>query len=100
MQIELKKENDRLTVLPAGKLDTVTAPEFEETVTGSLEGVRELVLDLKDLPYTSSAGLRVFLKLQKIMAKQGEMKVLHVCDDVMDIFEMTGFSDILTIQSA
>ena len=100
MQIELKKENDRLTVLPVGKLDTITAPEFEETVAGSLEGVRELVLDLKELPYTSSAGLRVFLKLQKTMAKQGDMKVINVCDDVMDIFEMTGFSDILTIQSA
>ena len=100
MQIELKKENDRLTVIPEGRLDTTTSPQFEETVLGSLDGVKELILDLKDLPYTSSAGLRVFLKVQKTMAKQGSMKVINVCADVMDIFDLTGFSDILTIQSA
>ena len=100
MQIEVKKENDSLTVLPAGRLDTTTAPEFEKTVLDSLEGVKELILDLKDLPYTSSAGLRVILKVQKAMAKQGSMKVVNVCTDVMDIFDLTGFSDILTIQPA
>lgn len=87
-----------LTVALAGRLDTVTAPELEAELKASLDGVRELAIDLAELEYVSSAGLRVLLSAQKIMNKQGEMKVLHVSDTVMEIFEVTGFSDILTIE--
>lgn len=87
-----------LTVALAGRLDTVTAPELEAELKASLDGVSELAIDLAELEYVSSAGLRVLLSAQKIMNKQGEMKVLHVSDTVMEIFEVTGFSDILTIE--
>ena len=98
METVLKQENKKLTVFVSGKVDTTTAPALEKTVLENLDGITELVLDLKDMPYTSSAGLRVFLKIQKAMAKKGEMTVIHICEDVMDIFEMTGFSDFLSIK--
>ena len=98
METVLKHENKKLTVFVSGKVDTTTAPALEKTVLENLDGITELVLDLKDMPYTSSAGLRVFLKIQKAMVKQGKMTVIHICEDVMDIFEMTGFSDFLSIK--
>lgn len=98
MNTEFVKENGKLTVSVVGNLDTSTAPELEKAVFDHLDGVEELVLDLKEMPYTSSAGLRIILKLQKAMNKKGTMKVIHVCDEVMDIFELTGFSDFLTIE--
>ena len=98
METVFKKENDKLTVTLSGRVDTTTAPELETKIFAQLDGVSELILDLNNMPYTSSAGLRVFLKLHRAMKPQGTMKVVHVCDDVMEVFEMTGFSDILTIE--
>lgn len=98
MKTTINKENNKLTVSVSGRVDTTTAPEFEKSVSDNLDGIVELILDLKDMSYTSSAGLRILLKLQKSMMKQGNMKVINVSDEVMDIFDMTGFSDILTIE--
>ncbi len=81
-----------------GRLDTVTAPELEKELKASLDGVTELTLDFGKLEYISSAGLRVLLAAQKVMAKQGQMKLLNVNEIIMEIFEVTGFSDILTIE--
>ncbi len=81
-----------------GRLDTITAPELESELKELLPGVKELVLDFEKLEYISSAGLRVLLSAQKIMSKQGEMRITHVNETIMEIFEVTGFSDILTIQ--
>ena len=98
MKTEFVKEKGKLTVSVVGRLDTATAPEFEKAVFDHLDGVEELVLDLNEMPYTSSAGLRTVLKLQKAMNQKGTMKVIHVCDEVMEIFELTGFSVFLTIE--
>ena len=80
-----------------GRLDTVTAPDLEQELKGALDGVSELTMDLGKLEYVSSAGLRVLLSAQKVMNKQGKMKLVNVTDTIMEIFEVTGFSDILTI---
>lgn len=87
-----------LTVALTGRLDTTTAPELEKELKASLDGVTTLVIDMTALDYISSAGLRVLLSAQKTMNKQGEMKVVHVGETIMEIFEVTGFSDILTIE--
>ena len=81
-----------------GRLDTVTAPELEQALKESLDGVSELSLDFQGLEYISSAGLRVLLSAQKTMNRQGEMKITHVNETIMEIFEVTGFTDILTIE--
>ncbi|MBQ1603889.1 MAG: STAS domain-containing protein [Oscillospiraceae bacterium] len=81
-----------------GRLDTITSPELEEELKASLEDAQALVLDFEKLDYISSAGLRVLLSAQKTMAKRGEMKLTHVNETVMEIFEVTGFADILTIE--
>ncbi len=98
MQLSKNSEGSRLTISVSGRVDTVTAPELESFINENTNGVTELILDLKDMSYTSSAGLRVLLKAQKLMNQQGSMKVTNVQSDVMEIFEMTGFSDILTIE--
>ena len=98
METVLKQENKKLTVFVSGKVDSTTAPALEKSVLENLDGITELVLELKDMPYTSSAGLRVFLKIPKAMFNKGKMTVIHVCEEVMDIFEMTGFSDFLSIK--
>ena len=90
-------ENGKAAFALEGRLDTVTAPELEKELKGSLEGVSELTLDFKQLEYISSAGLRVLLAAQKTMNKQGEMRLMNVNETIMEIFEVTGFSDILTI---
>ena len=87
-----------LTIALEGRLDTTTAPDLEKELKNSLDGVTELILDLEKLDYISSAGLRVLLSAQKIMNKQGGMKVIHVNDMVNEVFEVTGFSDILNIE--
>ena len=87
-----------LTVVLTGRLDTTTAPELEKELKASLDGVSALTIDMAALEYISSAGLRVLLSAQKVMNGQGEMKVLHVNETILDIFEVTGFSDILTIE--
>ena len=97
LNIEKKGSASELTVALAGRLDTTTAPELEAFLKESLEGVPSLMIDMEALEYISSAGLRVLLSAQKIMGKQGEMKVTHVNETIMEIFEVTGFSDILTI---
>lgn len=81
-----------------GRLDTTTAPVLEKEVKESLEGVENLSFDLKSLEYISSAGLRVLLSAQKIMNKQGSMTIKNASDEVLEIFDVTGFSDILTIE--
>ncbi len=97
--MDIKKElnGDELKVTVSGRLDTTTAPTLEEELKSSIDGIKKLVIDFKDLEYISSAGLRVLLVMQRIMNKQGEMLVTDVNETVMDIFEVTGFSDILTI---
>ena len=97
MKIEQSKNGNELKIALQGRLDTATAPELEEVIKSSLDGVTELVLDLEKLDYISSAGLRVLLAAQKIMNRQGAMKVQNVNETVGEIFEVTGFSDILTI---
>ena len=98
MNIERKKEGSKLTVLLEGELDALSAPALNDLVKNELSDVTELVFDLEKLEYTSSAGLRVFLSAQKTMNKQGNMVVKHVPDSIMDILEVTGFMEILTIE--
>ena len=98
MQIEKINEGNKLTLRIEGRIDTKTAPMLDETVKSSLDGVSSLVIDLKAVAYISSAGLRVLLIAQKQMNKQGDMKITNVSEDIMEIFEVTGFSDILTIE--
>ena len=93
-----KAEKEVVFIALEGRLDTTTAPDLEKELKSSLEGVTSLTLDLEKLEYISSAGLRVLLAAQKTMNQQGEMKVIHVCETIMEIFEVTGFSDILTIE--
>ncbi|MBO4837795.1 MAG: STAS domain-containing protein [Lachnospiraceae bacterium] len=97
MNIQTKKEDKSLTVILEGRLDTSTAPQLEECLNSSLEGIEDLSLDLSALDYISSAGLRVLLSAQKRMTKQGRMQITGANETVMEIFEITGFSDILTI---
>ena len=92
-----KTQNEgNLTVKLAGRLDTTTAPDLESQLKDGIESVKDLVLDFKDLDYISSAGLRVLLSLQKIMNAQGSMKLINVGEVIQEIFDVTGFSDILT----
>ena len=98
LNIEKTVNGAELTVTLAGRLDTTTAPELEGELKSSLDGVEALIFDMGELQYISSAGLRVLLSAQKTMNRQGEMKVVHVNDTIMEIFEVTGFSDILTIE--
>lgn len=98
MTINKVPEGEKLTVSIVGRLDTTTAPNLESEFKSSLDGVKELVIDMGGLEYISSAGLRVLLSAQKVMNKQGSMTLINVGDVVMEVFEVTGFSDILTIQ--
>lgn len=87
-----------VTLSLEGRLNTITSPELEATLQEVLPGTTSLVLDLKDLVYVSSAGLRVLLKAAKTMNKQGKMVLTGVCDAVMEVFEVTGFSDLLNFE--
>ena len=98
MDIEKKKDGNKLDVKLVGRLDTKTSPQLTEALKEDLGGVEELTLDLSDLIYISSAGLRVILSTQKRMNKQGSMKVTNVQEIVMEVFESTGFVDVLTIE--
>ena len=98
LNIEKKTNGTELTVVLKGRLDTTTAPELEKELKASLDGMTALIIDMTALDYISSAGLRVLLSAQKTMNKQGKMKVVHVSETIMEIFEVTGFSDILTIE--
>ncbi len=98
LNINKNLEGEMLSIALEGRLDTVTAPEFEAELKDSLDAVTELVMDMKDLEYISSAGLRVLLSAQKSMNQKGSMKLINVNDTVMEIFDVTGFVDILTIE--
>lgn len=99
MTVETHKDAGKLTVVLTGRVDTSTAPRFDAAVKNNIAGVTELIIDLDKLEYVSSAGLRVFLSLQKTMNKQGSMEVINVHESIMEIFEVTGFSDIMTIKT-
>ena len=99
MTIVEERNNNVLTLKIEGRLDTNKAPTLEITINENLDGVTELILDMNQLTYVSSAGLRVLLSSQKKMNKIGTMKLIGVCEDVMEVFEMTGFVDILNIEN-
>ena len=98
MTIEKNAEGKKLTITLTGRLDTTTAPKLETELKQNISGVEELVLDLAALEYLSSAGLRVLLSAQKVMNRQGSMVVRNANEIIMEIFEVTGFVDLLTIK--
>lgn len=98
MEIKKNIENEKLIINLSGRLDTITAPELEKELNSSLPGPLELIFNMDELEYISSAGLRVILKAQKIMNDNGSMKVINVNESIMEVFEITGFIDILTIE--
>ena len=98
MNIIKNRDNDKLEIIIEGSLDTITAPEAEEQVKSSLDGVKELIFDFVKLDYISSSGLRVLLLAQKIMKNQGSMIIKNANEMVMEVFEVTGFIDILNIE--
>ena len=100
MTIQKIQENNNLTIELEGRLDTITAPELEQELKGLLPGVEHLVIDLAATEYISSAGLRVLLSAQKTMNRQGDMLVKGANEVIMEIFEVTGFVDILKIEEA
>ena len=98
MNIEMKRNAEETIIEITGRLDTTTAPLLDKTINEDIQDTKNLVLDVKGLEYISSAGLRVLLGAQKKMQKIGSMKLVNVCEEVMDVFEMTGFADILVIE--
>ena len=99
MKYEMKRDGNALTVLPEGRLDTTAAPEFQAALQEQLEGTDALIIDLEKLDYISSAGLRVLIFAHKEMKKKhGSMKLVRVNGIIMEIFDVTGFTDILTIE--
>ena len=98
MTIEIKKNNQETVIEIVGRLDTITAPALDKTINEDIPDTKNLVLDVNGMEYISSAGLRVLLAAQKRMQKIGSMKLTGVCEEVMDVLEMTGFADILVIE--
>ena len=98
MNIVKKQEGTTLTIELDGRLDTVTSPQLESELRSSVDGITELIFDLANLAYVSSAGLRVLLAAQKVMNRQGKMTIRNVTPEIMDIFDVTGFVDILNIE--
>ena len=98
MTIQIKKNAAETTIEIVGRLDTITAPALDKTINEDLGDTKDLILNVKGMEYISSAGLRVLLGAQKKMQKIGSMKVINVCAEVMEVFEMTGFADILVIE--
>ena len=98
MTINKTLNGSALVVSLTGRLDTTTAPDLEAELKASMNGITELTMDFEGLDYISSAGLRVLLFAQKTMAKQGSMKIIHANEMIMEVFEVTGFVDILTIE--
>lgn len=98
MNINVAKNETSLVLALEGRLDTTTAPQLEQAINDSADGITKLVFDMEKLDYISSAGLRVLLGAQKRMNKQGSMVVKNVCEDIMEVLEITGFCDILTIE--
>ena len=100
MEIRQNREGDNLTIELEGRLDAITSHDLGAVLEKSLEGVKQLIFDLKDLQYTSSAGVRQFLGAQQVMEEQGSMLIRNVNESVMDIFEETGFDEILEIEES
>ena len=98
MTIEIKRNAEETIIKLVGRLDTTTAPALDKTINEDIADAKNLVLNFKGLEYISSAGLRVLLGAQKKMQKVGTMKLINVCEEVMEVFEMTGFADILVIE--
>lgn len=98
MDIKKTKNDTTLTLAIQGRIDTTTTPQLEAELRSDIDGVTELYLDFTGVEYISSAGLRVLLSAQKLMSRQGKMVLSHVNESVMEVFEVTGFSDILTIE--
>ena len=98
MTIEIKRNTEETIIKLVGRLDTTTAPALDKTINEDIADTKNLILDVKELEYISSAGLRVLLAAQKKMQKIGSMKVTNVREEVMEVFEMTGFADILVIE--
>jgi anti-sigma B factor antagonist len=98
MTINKTVDGGKLIIAPEGRLDTMTSPQLDAELDNSLKGVSELVFDFAGLDYISSAGLRVLLKAQKAMNRQGSMVIRNVSDEIRDIFDVTGFLDIMTIE--
>lgn len=98
MTIEIKKNAEETIIEIVGRLDTITAPVLDKTINEDIGETKNLVLDVKGMEYISSAGLRILLVTQKKMQKIGSMKLTNVCEEVMEVFEMTGFADILVIE--
>lgn len=98
MTINIQKENDQVLLTVAGRLDTVTAPQLEQAFAEQVLPTDRVVLDLGEVAYISSAGLRVLLGAQKCLQTQGSLTLKNVCEPVMEVFEMTGFAEILTIE--
>ena len=98
MEIKQSLEGKRLTLSLIGELNTESAPSFEQVIKSSLAGIDSLILDMKELTYLTSAGLRILLVAQKIMKGQGEMKIRHANADVKEVFFLTGFNNVLEIE--
>ena len=98
MTIEIKRNAEEIVLDIVGRLDTTTAPALDKTISENVHDIKTLILDFKGIEYISSAGLRVLLSAQKKMQQLGVMKVINVCEEVMEVFEMTGFADILVIE--
>lgn len=99
MEIKKLENGQELTISLEGELNTITAPQLEEVISSSLKGITSLIFDFQGLNYLSSAGLRVLLVASKIMNKQGKMVIKNVNEEIIDIFEMTGFINILNVEN-
>lgn len=98
MEIKKIKNGSTLTIIPEGRIDTTTAPELHSFISNNIEGITDLIFDLSNVNYISSAGLRVFMSFQKIMNMKGRMSMTNVNEEIMDIFEITGLSEVFTIK--
>lgn len=98
MVIQITNENGGTVVALEGRLDTTTSPQLEAALLHTLDSATDLTFDFKELEYLSSAGLRVIMATEKVMSRQGTMKLIHVKEEIMEVFEMTGLSDILKIE--
>ena len=98
MTIEIRKNAEEIVLEITGRLDTITAPALDKTINENLGEIKSLILDCKNLEYISSAGLRVLLSTQKKLQQKGTMKIKNVREEVMEVFEITGFVDILTVE--
>ena len=98
LEVNTHSENGKGTIELIGELDTTSSVEFEKSLDGFLDDLTDLTIDMKKLDYITSAGLRVLLYIEQTMEDQGDMRVINVCEDVMDVFEVSGFSEVLNIQ--